>query len=1218
MKSLSRVTLLSILALLVLVSALPSYAVTPPGLIISDGTNTITIDQGGNVTFSNPCQNCSTLVVSAHPGSVTWIGSMGAFSSVGAIQASGTSKPQLTGAPQTDLSVSATAATAATINFMWSDVGFPESDIVNLALSAGGTITGSGTATYSAYADNTNTPFGEGVLGGTLGPYGPPDFNSGATPVIGPGPTAAPFSMTNSVTFQLGAGSTGGGDFFLQALPSALALSCPTGTGQVNVPYSSSLNGNGGIPPYTYSITSGSLPPGLNLDTSGGGITGTPNQGGTSTFTANITDSDVPQGSASVQCSITIQPPTQLYEISGYTYSDNNVPPNMIYDNPPDTPIGSVTINLAACSAPGTVIASTTTNASGFYQFNSLQAGCYQITAPPTANSESLETAPTLTANIGPNSDNNDFGYIQPGTISGYTYSDNNENQVYDSPDNPIPGVTVTLTDCNGLPVANQPPVVTDNNGYYQFSNLPAGCYKVNAPSTAGGESADTPGTITVNPLSPGGNSQNNNFGYTPPPVSGTCLVINNAEQGVPLQTGPMTGSGGAGGPYTFSSSDLPGGLTMASNGSISGTPNTSGTFTYHVTVTDKDGNHSTIQCSITINPPLSVTCGTNNVGEVGIAFNSGPMTVTGGTAPYTYSIVGTLPAGLSLNTSNGAITGTATASGTFTVKVTDASGATSTSCNITINPPLSVTCGTTTVGEVGIAFNSGPMTVTGGTAPYTYSIVGTLPAGLSLNTSNGAITGTATASGTFTVKVTDASGATSTSCNITINPPLSVTCGTTTVGEVGVAFNSGPMTVTGGTAPYTYSIVGTLPAGLSLNTSNGAITGTATASGTFTVKVTDANGASSTSCQITINPALSVTCGTTTVGEVGVAFNSGPMTVTGGTAPYTYSIVGTLPAGLSLNTSNGAITGTATASGTFTVKVTDANGASSTSCQITINPALSVTCGTTTVGEVGVAFNSGPMTVTGGTAPYTYSIVGTLPAGLSLNTSTGAITGTATASGTFTVKVTDANGASSTSCQITINPALSVTCGTTTVGEVGVAFNSGPMTVTGGTAPYTYSIVGTLPAGLSLNTSTGAITGTATASGTFTVKVTDANGATSTSCQITINPALSVTCGTTTVGEVGVAFNSGPMTVTGGTAPYTYSIVGTLPAGLSLNTSTGAITGTATASGTFTVKVTDANGASSTSLPDHHQSGTVGNLRDDHGRRSRSGVTRRDGDGRV
>jgi len=315
-------------------------------------------------------------------------------------------------------------------------------------------------------------------------------------------------------------------------------------------------------------------------------------------------------------------------------------------------------------------------------------------------------------------------------------------------------------------------------------------------------------------------------------------------------------------------------------------------------------------------------------------------------------------------------------------------------------------------------------MTVTGGTAPYTFSIVGTLPAGLSLNTSNGAITGTPTASGTFTVKVTDANGATSTSCNITINPALSVTCGTNTVGEVGVAFNSGPMTVTGGTAPYTYSIVGTLPAGLSLNTSNGAITGTPTASGTFTVKVTDANGATSTSCNITINPSLSVTCGTNTVGEVGVAFNSGPMTVTGGTAPYTFSIVGTLPAGLSLNTSNGAVSGTPTASGTFTVKVTDAKGATSTSCNITINPALSVTCGTNSVGMVGIAFNSGPMTVTGGTAPYTFSIVGTLPAGLSLNTTTGAVTGTPTASGTFTVKVTDAKGATSTTCTITISPA--------------------------------------------------------------------------------------------------------------------------------------------------------------------------------------------------
>ena len=60
---------------------------------------------------------------------------------------------------------------------------------------------------------------------------------------------------------------------------------------------------------------------------------------------------------------------------------------------------------------------------------------------------------------------------------------------------------------------------------------------------------------------------------------------------------------------------------------------------------------------------------------------------------------------------------------------------------------------------------------------------------------------------------MTDATGNSSTSCMITINGPLQVSCAAINTGDVGVAFNSGPMNVTGGTAPYTYSIVSTLPA---------------------------------------------------------------------------------------------------------------------------------------------------------------------------------------------------------------------------------------------------------------------------------------------------------------------------------------------------------------------------------------------------------------------
>src|SRR5271165_64473 len=555
-------------------------------------------------------------------------------------------------------------------------------------------------------------------------------------------------------------------------------------------------------------------------------------------------------------------------------------------------------------------------------------------------------------------------------------------------------------------------------------------------------------------------------------------------------------------------------------------------------------------------NNPLTLACPSGSL-QVGVPYSS-TLVATGG-SNYTFlflnnSYTAPLPPGLSVNSSTGAVTGTPTTAGTYypvEFEVYDAQYQRYAYCTFTVtNPvPLSVTCQAVNTGDVGVPFNSGPMTVTGGVAPYMFSIVGTLPAGLTLNSSTGAVTGTPTTAGTFTVKVTDAAGNSSTSCMITINGPLSVTCSAVNTGDVGVQFDSGPMTVTGGTAPYTFSIMGTLPPGLTLNPSNGEVTGTPTASGTFTVKVTDAVGNSSTSCMITINGPLSVTCSAINTGEVGVPFNSGPMMVTGGTTPYMFSIVGTLPAGLMLNTSTGAVMGTPTAAGTFMVQVTDALGLTSTSCTIFINGPLSVTCAPTNTGDVGVPFNSGPMTVTGGTTPYTFSIVGGLPPGLMLDTSTGAVTGTPTAAGTFTVEVTDALGITSTSCMITINGPLSVTCGAINTGDVGVPFNSGAMTVTGGTAPYTFSIgSGTLPAGLTLDTTTGAVTGTPTASGTFTVEVTDALGNSSTSCMITINGSLSVTCAAVNTGTVGVPFDSGAMTVTGGTAPYTFSIVGTLP----------------------------------------------------------------------
>ena len=480
----------------------------------------------------------------------------------------------------------------------------------------------------------------------------------------------------------------------------------------------------------------------------------------------------------------------------------------------------------------------------------------------------------------------------------------------------------------------------------------------------------------------------------------------------------------------------------------------------------DSNGASAVATCPFTIAPPPTLTCPAVSSGEVGVALNSLAMMVSGGTAPYTFSVVGTLPNGLTLNTTTGAITGTPTVSGSFTLQVKDSNGVVAaTTCPFTIAPPPTLTCPAVSTGEVSVALNSPAMTVSGGTAPYTFSVVGALPNGLTLNTTNGAITGTPTASGTFAIQVKDSNGVVATTtCPFAIAPPPALTCPTVNSGVIGVAFNSPAMSVSGGTAPYTFSVVGTLPNGLTLNTTNGAITGTPTASGAFTIQVKDSNGvAATTTCSFTIGTPLALTCPAVSSGEVGVALNSPAMTVSGGTAPYTFSAVGTLPSGLTLNTTNGAITGTPTASGTFTIQVKDSTGAvATTMCPFTIAPPPSLTCPAVTSGEAGVPMNSPAPVVSGGTAPYTFSVAGTLPNGLTLNPTNGAITGTPTVAGTFTLQVKDANGASAAAtCPFTIVPPPMLTCPAVNTGEVGVPLNSPAPVISGGTAPYTFSYDG-------------------------------------------------------------------------------------------------------------------------------------------------------------
>jgi len=230
---------------------------------------------------------------------------------------------------------------------------------------------------------------------------------------------------------------------------------------------------------------------------------------------------------------------------------------------------------------------------------------------------------------------------------------------------------------------------------------------------------------------------------------------------------------------------------------------------------------------------------------------------------------------------------------------------------NMTTSSTLAISTSSLANGQVGTAY-SATLAATGGTAPYTWSLTsGTLPAGLKLNTSTGAITGTPTATASavaLTFTVTDSSSpaqSKSVSLSLTIAgpAPLSITTTSLPNGQVGTAY-SVTLAATGGTTPYAWTLTGgALPAGLTLAPATGAISGTPTATAnatSLTFAVTDSSTPAqnqSVTLSLTVNSSgTAATCGETsqTGTDSGNALGQlGTPCVTGtNTAGYTVSSI--------------------------------------------------------------------------------------------------------------------------------------------------------------------------------------------------------------------------------------------------------------------------------------------------------------------------------------
>ena len=333
--------------------------------------------------------------------------------------------------------------------------------------------------------------------------------------------------------------------------------------------------------------------------------------------------------------------------------------------------------------------------------------------------------------------------------------------------------------------------------------------------------------------------------------------------------------------------------------------------------------------------PLLTITTPSIPSGQTGTPYSI-TLNAIQGTLPYAWSLI-LAPIWMSIGKATGTISGTPSvaSSGTITVQVSDNYGSTAQvvyPLTIIANNP-SVTTSSLPGATVGIPYST-TLAATGGTPPYTWSIVTGNAPGLTM-ASNGVYSGTPAASGNdpLLIQVADHLGLTGTA-NLTLAVAAdgpSVTTTTLPATEIGVAYSQ-TLSATAGYPPYTWS------AAISPNTGNayslsasGVLTGTGTTAETEDVvaTVTDIyNQPGSKSLSLVVNTNPSITTASLPNATVGSPY-SFTCSATGGIAPYTWSITSDTPdtgGWLSIGSSTGTLTGTPTTAEveSVTIKVVD------------------------------------------------------------------------------------------------------------------------------------------------------------------------------------------------------------------------------------------------------------------------------------------------------
>ncbi len=957
------------------------------------------------------------------------------------------------------------------------------------------TVDATDSVTLTATVANDKTPGGVTWTvtgGGTLS-------NTTSTGATYTAPAASSSAVTATVTATSVADTTKTAAKTLTVPPAPTITTGALAAGTVGTAYSATLAGSGGIAPYTWSLTSGTLPAGLAMN-SAGVISGTPTVAavGTASLTFMLTDSGTATALSATQVlglTIAAAPAIALPAPSSLAAATYNVAyagsvaatggaGALTYSFTGALPTG-LTLNAATGAIAGTptAVGTFTFTIKAADAFGDSGSATFTITvsyppvkvtaiALPTGYVGSNYTAPTLTATGG------------SGT-----------------------GFTFTLAGGSALPAG----LTLSTTGVISGK-----------PTTAG------PTSFTVTATDSASNTGNGTFSIT----VNAAVSITTATT---LPTGyvgsnysqTLAATGGSGTGYTWAlsgGSNAPAGLNLSAAGVLSGKPTTTGTPSFTVTVTDSVGNTATATFTVTISAGVSITsANTLPGGYQGTAYPGATLTATGGTGTgftWTWAAASglSLPAGLTLS-AGGAISGIPTGSGTFNivVTVTDSVGNTASATDsLTVQATLTISSGATLPGGVINVPYSDMLVATGGSGGYTWATnsAGTTSLaaiGLSLSGA-GVVSGASPTLGTATFlgTVTDsASHTASLTFSVTVSNALTVTTTSLPAAYSGTAYSQTLAAAGGSGTGYTWTITGTsnlATFNLALS-AGGVLSGTPATSGTasFTAKVTDS--ASNTATQaftFSVYNALALPAPNPTslgAGTTGQAY-SGSITASGGSGNYTWTVTGMPSDGLNSSSIGGtlSINGTPTTAQTvsFTASVNDTTTGVSvgpfTYTIVVSNPApLALPApnpGSLPSATVNQGY-TGSISATGGASPYTFTVNSTavptngtavsLSNGLSVSSTGGntlSVTGTPTTTTTvsFTASVTDnaSHTAGPNTYTIAVNAAgsqlsgqifLTTGCsGPGNVPQITVSINTTPVQTTttdsGGLGNYSFASI--------------------------------------------------------------------------------------------------------------------------------------------------------------